>query len=409
MPVKSEDTLTTLKMEHLKDYLQRNSSPTHKLSINEIAMGLTREMTGENYNMVYSASFVDSSLKVQLKRLLQDYGTKSHPFLKDSADIHIYCSEFDYSQNDGNMILPDADKKVFYARSVLNEESVAVLRDSLVVFPYAEPAVTKDIISRLNRMASKYNRVEYDPKRVSAVKFPGTYYENVSEIMKAFAKVEYDSDGDNYLDKKEKKMSSEEYEKLKRKKIKKISFEYYSYNEKKQLEIRKLKNGSTVRIVNPVKLLWANGYYYLVTAYLWKDKDSGTESFNYINYRVDKMKNVKCLDEDALIPENFSPEKYRNSHPVMYVGENEKNIEIRCKKYLINNAIDTFGFDIKISNDSDDDHVIIKLSDISPEGVKMWALEYGSGCEILSPYSLREDMRKAASHLLEVYSKAAEL
>lgn len=340
--------------------------------------------------------------KKQLERLLETYGTKSHPFLKNSAGIHIFCTDSVWEPNDeGKRCLPDPNKKVFYAESALDEESVNILRDSLEVFPYAEPEITLDIISRLNRLTPEYNRIEYDPKRVSAIKYPGTYYKNVREIMKALSGIIYDDGSNKSLGKDEKKMRKSEYENKRAKKIKKISFEYYSYNEEKKLELRPAKDKSRVRTVNPVRLMWSNGYYYLVTV-IPNDTDEQDEKFTFINYRVDRMKEVKCLDEDAVIPNEFSPDKYRGKHPVMYAGESEKIIEIRCIRSLINNALDTFGFDITITLDRDGS-VIIKLTDTSSEGVKMWALEYGFGCEILSPQSLRDEMRAAAAHLIKLY------
>lgn len=409
MSVNKDGKLPTLTMDYLKDYLQRNSSPKKKLSFNEILMGISVEFTyGDSKDrprdhMVYDPSLVDGSTKKQLERLLETYGTKSHPFLKNSAGIHIFCTDKVWELNgEGKRVMPDPNKKVFYAESALDEESVNILRDSLEVFPYAEPAVTLDIISRLNRLTPEYNRVEYDPKRVSAVKYPGTYYENVREIMKALAGITYDDEKNKSLDKYEKKMRKSEYENKRAKKVKKISFEYYAYNEKKELELRAAKDGSTVRTVNPAKLMWSNGYYYLVTV-IPQDNEDREKKFKFINYRVDRMKEVKCLEEDAVIPDEFSPDKYRSKHPVMYAGESEKTIEIKCVRSLINNAIDTFGFDIEIIPGKEEGSVIIRLNDTSPEGVKMWALEYGFGCEILSPQSLREEMRKAAANLLKMY------
>lgn len=401
--VNEKGETSTLTMDHLKDYLQRNSSPKRKLSFNEILTGISLElMEGigvqpSDNKMVYDTKDAVGKTKKQLERLLKSYGTRSHPILKNSAGIHIYCTDKVWEpDSEGKRMLPDTNKKVFYAQSVLDEESVNILRDSLEVFPYAEPAVTFDIISRLNRLTPVYNRAEYDPKRVSAVKYPGTYYKNVSEIMKALSGIIYDGEEDSSLDIKEKKMSRAEYERKRSKKIKKISFEYYAYNEKKELELRRTKDGSAVRTADPVRLMWSNGYYYLVTVI---PRETG---FTFINYRVDRMKNVRCLDEDAVIPKDFSPDKYRSKNPVMYPGKGERVIELRCSRSLINNAIDTFGFDIEITPDKNDS-VIIRLRDTSPEGVRMWALEYGFGCEILSPKSLREDMRKAAAHLMKLY------
>lgn len=387
-----ECALPTITLDMLRDYLQRNTSKNKKMSIDEMIMGMSweqRRMTGENVNpdvcRVYDPTQVELSTKKQIRRLLETYHTKYPDYFRDSAEIHICCTDECYSDisKDGKRSLPYSDYKVFYAESPLSEESVNILRDSLSVFPYAEPHKTAEIINDLNRLTPVFNRIPYDPRKVWANKFPDTsYYANISEITKALAGIIYDSKDDNSLKPDDKRMSKGDYEKKRRKSAKQISFEYYSYNENKVLEVRPLKDGRTVRIADPVKLMWSNGYYYLVCAYRKKDVPESAvenEKYNLINYRVDRMKNVTCLDTDADIPHDFSPAVHRSQSPVMYSGSIESVIEIRCKKSLINNAIDTFGFDIGIKK-TDEDTVIIRIHDTSPEGVKMWALEYGFGC-----------------------------
>lgn len=69
MPVNKNGKLPTLTMDHLKDYLQRNSSPKKKLSFNEILMGIVVEFSREDNkdiskdHMVYDTKFVDGSTK----------------------------------------------------------------------------------------------------------------------------------------------------------------------------------------------------------------------------------------------------------------------------------------------------------------------------------------------------------
>lgn len=153
--------------------------------------------------------------------------------------------------------------------------------------------------------------------------------------------------------------------------------------------------------------MWTNGYYYLVAAIPEKSDDNNDKNYLYINYRIDRMREVKIEDEFAEIPCTFKPEEYRNQHPVMYrkMASESFRIQIICDKALINNVLDTFGFDAEISKiPNDDSKVFITLKNTSYTGVKMWALEYGDKCEIINPSALREDMKNAAKHLLDVYS-----
>ena len=55
------------------------------------------------------------------------------------------------------------------------------------------------------------------------------------------------------------------------------------------------ENGNTERIVNPIRLMWVNGFYYLVTMNICGFPSRPI----YKNYRVDRMKDVVCLDIPA--------------------------------------------------------------------------------------------------------------
>ena len=78
-------------------------------------------------------------------------------------------------------------------------------------------------------------------------------------------------------------------------------------------------------------------------------------------------------------------------------------IVIRCKRSLINNALDTFGFDIEIKPLPGREEAEITLTRTSAEGVKMWALEYGFGAEVISPKEVRDSLAEAAKSLAEKY------
>lgn len=145
------------------------------------------------------------------------------------------------------------------------------------------------MISKLNELTDVYNREEYDSRLVSATKYPGTYYKNLHELTKAFTKIKPMAEK-TVLTIKQKKLKASEYEAMYQKPVYKVKFKYCEYDEHKQLKVRVTKNGEE-RVVNPVKLMWVNGFYYLVTYSL--DKQS---RLHCLNYRVDRMnKQRRCL------------------------------------------------------------------------------------------------------------------
>lgn len=336
---------------------------------------------------------VNESVRLQLKRILDTYIDKE--FI---LGIAIKSSNITRSSKD----------KCYYVTMPFSDTEIILLRDAISVFPYAEFKKTEHIVDGLNKLTNIRNRVPYTPEAVYADKFRGSYYQNLKEILKAF----HTDDG----------------------KLKKVSFVYCRYNHKKELEEKPLADGNTRRTVDPVKVMWANGYYYLVTFYINKNGE-----LKYINYRIDRMKDAKCLLTDAeplskhlvkreatvyntrmdgtdgkrldpkLIEETkriddrgFSVGKYRYSHPVMHTGDMLPEVVIRMKEFLMNNAIDTFGFEFLVKKEQDG-YLTITLSNVSASGVKMWALEYGDNCEVLEPPSLRKAMASTAEKLARKY------
>ena len=408
-------------------YLLRYSSENSPISCNEIAMGLTDEyyyMLEKNRDflfdkeldeldrfkaegMKYRNEDIPENIRRQVERILSNYDNIELPF----GRICMIADENTIGKR------KDHFTKVFYAESLFSESQINLLRDAISVYPYAEQGVTASIIDSLNSLTPVFNREPYDKNKYSAKKYPGSYFKNLEIITQAFSKKIYQNPEEvTTLSPDERKMKAKNYDKQFEKGVCKISFKYCEYNEDKKLVVRPDKFGNERRIVNPVKLMWVNGYYYLVTLVC----SDFASRLKFVNYRVDKMLDVECLSQKADTPESFSVEEYKYKNPVMYPDNRpvyeKQNIILKCSKKLINNALDTFGFDIDIYTKNnlpkieyldliEDDDVIINLGKAGIDGVCMWALEYGYGCEILEPIELREKMLKSATHLYQTYKK----
>lgn len=386
----------------LMDYLVDNTSEQHKISQAELVMALLRYKYPDDYNSskVYAPNYAADGIPERVKRFLDGFtGERLLGFLE-------LCESDE--QFDG----PANTAKKYYMDGPLSESTVNILRDAVSVYPYAEQKKTKQIIHELDMLTNKYNRTEYNLPEVDAAKYPGTYYDNLREIYKALSTIKADEYGAR-LEKKdyEKHFAFYEEEKFSSKKISRIAMEYCQYEydtDKKKFVLvpRRLKNGKTVRYVNPLMLLWSNGYYYLITYYY---KDS---KYHYNNYRVDRMQNVKCLDEPAeeyhdqryIRNNQFDPKLYRTHNPVMHATDERcDRIVIKCSNSILNNVIDTFGFDIKVLAIHGDD-IWFETKNTAPQGVLMWVLEYCEDCEILEPASLRKKMKAYAEHIGKKYS-----
>ncbi|MGN1416190.1 MAG: helix-turn-helix transcriptional regulator [Oscillospiraceae bacterium] len=349
------------------------------------------------------------------------YGTDTVSDLSDNTVYNVYRmldKLVEKARNSGNSIFyyglklheepcPDISRKdakdvrKYYVEGPLSEAQIKILRDAIAVYSFADPKVTKDIIYGLNQLTPEYNQEPYNPQKVTAIKYNGTYYENIEEISKALSTTKYI----NELTRSDKDAIRRDNDRSLEKPVNTIRFKYCEYNSKKELVIKHPKfscdeNDPDVREVNPVKLMWTNGYYYLVT-YSFSQRNGPV----YVNYRVDRMTDVRCTDNKAeLPPDKFNEVTYKNKNPVMYSDDKKYSVSMICSKSLINNVIDTFGFDVLI-NDIDASRVRVDIMNTSLTGVKMWALEYGFGCEILSPMSLRTEMKEAAEKLLKTYAR----
>lgn len=388
----------------LIDYLIQNSSHEHRVSRVELMSALFTYRNPGDYrsDKVYNTTMRAGGVDERVKRFLRIFtNTDIFGFIK------IKESTEKSSETKNNSLK-------YYAEGPLSESTIRILRDAIAVYPYAEQKITKKIIDELNAITNKFNRRKYNLPAVDAFKFSGTYYENLQEIYHALSTSKCDAKGAK-LDKKYYNKSASEYEKARMhsKKVSKLQFEYcmYDYDENRNkiaLVTRTYKRKEellTVHEVNPLTLIWSNGYYYLVTYAYFHD------AYHYYNYRVDRMKNVKCLKEDAdeyndrtyLRCDEFDPKLYIAKNPVMYSSsERFDKIVIRCKRKLLNNAVDTFGFDIKVLK-CEGDEVEFAATNLTGQGALMFALEYCDLCEIINPPELRAKMKEYADSLAKKY------
>lgn len=134
---------------------------------------------------------------------------------------------------------------------------------------------------------------------------------------------------------------------------KKVSFQYFSYNVRKE---QKAKNDGFTYVFSPYKLIWNGDYYYAVG---YSEKHGGVGSF-----RVDRIaRQPKILDEDAVKPPaDFDLNVYLNSMFRMYNGE-RKQIELVCANDLMDAIIDKFGKDVPVlANDMKSFRVLVNTS-----------------------------------------------
>lgn len=174
---------------------------------------------------------------------------------------------------------------------------------------------------------------------------------------------------------------------------KEISFEYYDWNLKKELE---LKNNGNKDNISPWALIWDNENYYLL-AY---DKGAGILK----HYRVDKMRQINILDSSRQGKELFEKidlARYTGKVFGMYGGE-LVNVTLEFHNSLIGVAIDRFGKDVMIIPAGDEHfriHVDVELSNV----FLSWIISLGDRVKIVGPDVAVEKMRELLDKVNGIY------
>lgn len=160
---------------------------------------------------------------------------------------------------------------------------------------------------------------------------------------------------------------------------KKVSFQYFTYNVKKQ---KKLKYDGYTYVFSPYKLIWNGDYYYAVG---YSDKHEGIGSF-----RVDRIvRQPKVLEDDAVLPpDDFNLNTYLNSMFRMYNG-NRKEVELICDNEMMDAIIDKFGKDVNVlANDMKSFRVITEVA--VGNVFFSWIFGFGGKVSIKSPQDVKE-------------------
>lgn len=170
------------------------------------------------------------------------------------------------------------------------------------------------------------------------------------------------------------------------------------------------------REIEPLSLMWSNGYYYLLVYY---------EKYqNIVNFRIDRITEIEEIDRRAEhLPADFNPVQYRFEHPVMYGGKKEHFV-LLCrdtgKNYIMNTIMDVFGRKARITKADDrlleqelgqsgayyQEQGITWLKvcfESSAGGVELWATQYCNDCLIVSPEASRERVRDRLKQGMEYW------
>lgn len=256
-------------------------------------------------------------------------------------------------------------KMVYSHQSRLFETyELRILVDAILSARFVTEAQANNLIDKLNQLTSKH--------LAKALPSPIKYNKSMDHIY-YLTKV--------YIDKL--------HHAIEEKKV--ITFKYGKYSIDLNFELN--RNGQEY-VYHPYGLIWDQGFYYLIGQ---KDNKDGLS-----NYRVDKMRDVKVLDQRYKSKE-YSIDEYLHINFHMFSGQGEW-VEIEFSdKGLINPIIDKFGLNADIKK-VDADTFILKTKAIVGEGFYNWLRGWGSKARILSPPALVQHMKEEVEKMNKLYS-----
>ncbi len=175
---------------------------------------------------------------------------------------------------------------------------------------------------------------------------------------------------------------------------KKIRFQYYQWNVKKEMELR---HGGAWYHISPWGLSWDDENYYLV-AY---DSDAGKIK----HYRVDKMLHIKLSDENREGKEFFKKldmADYAKKSFGMFGGK-EQTVKLLVKNSLAGVIIDRFGKDVMLIP-ADGEHFTVNVDVHVSRQFLGWVFSLGEDIKITGPEDVVEQMKAEAVRLMKQYS-----
>ena len=173
----------------------------------------------------------------------------------------------------------------------------------------------------------------------------------------------------------------------------KIKFEYWKYEITNKLE----KQIVSTPTVSPFAIVYNKQEFYFIGIKDGQDK--------FYHYRLDRMKNVKELNEKITIKKTKSQIRDFAESTVEMFGGKKEEIEAVCNKCLLNAIFDIFGKNVTIEKIPGNDENFKLIVDSNPMGFRMWAMRNIDMVEVIRPENLRNEMREIVGNAIERYKK----
>lgn len=316
-------------------------------------------------------------MKIMMEKTDEQHGLTMQEILSSleaydiTAERKSIASDFEALRMLGIDIIQERQGRDYYYHVVGRQFEIAELKllvDAIQSSKFITEKKSEQLIKKLESFASNYEakqlqRQVYVSGRIKTMN--ESIYYNVDEIHTAIAL------------------------------NKKIRFQYFQWNIKKETELR--KDGQFYE-VSPWALAWDNENYYMI--------GFDSEAHKIKHYRVDKMLKSICLDEPREgkeIFDKFDVAAYTKKSFGMYGGE-EQSVKLEFDNSLIGVVIDRFGKDIIVAP-AGETRFRVNVNVAVSDQFFGWIFALGNEAKIISPESVVEQMREHTRMAFERYKK----
>lgn len=340
------------------DILKKYTDTDHRLSQKDICEILKSE---------YSMKVDRKSVKRNISKLLEEGYD-----IEYSESLRTIKSK----DENGNEIQEDSYiMSDFYLNREFSDSELRLLIDGLLFSKHIPYSQCKMLIEKLEGLSNIYFK--------SRIKHIATFPRDTTDNKQLFYNIEII---DEAITKK-----------------RKVAFKYLEYGTDKNMHIKKRPDGSErTYVITPYQMAVKEGKYYLICNYDKYDDIS--------NYRLDRICNIKMLDEPAKPFESLSCSngaqldlhKYMTEHIYMYSSGNTR-VKFRAVKPMISDIIDIFGKNVQFIGETET-HVTVSAN-VNEMAMEQFAKSYAPDVVVLEPKSLADKVRTELEKGLKTYEE----
>ncbi len=273
------------------------------------------------------------------------------------------------------LAVKSSDKKWRLTERPLQLEELIMLVDAVQSAPFLTEEITDELIGRIQRLASRNQRVMLE-RRIdvpSRIKMQNqSVLENLDIIQQAMRQK------------------------------RKVAFKYFSYNIKKQKELRR---DAHEYVLTPIRLIYADEFYYMI---VFSDHYADMEGHYAFNpYRVDRMVDVHVSDEPATKDPriaNYTTEDHLSPSFGIYAAKKVPVI-LEFDQEAMNPIIDKFGINAVIFEKKRGRARARVKAPLSPQFYG-WLLQLGPLVKLISPTEAVNEFNALLDQTLNRYKNA---